>query len=153
MTCWHRQKLQREAGITTASARSFQQALCVEHSYLVLSVPCYHSYNKKMANSQQFRVCVHPCPHYIMGRDIHDLCVCCLEVEHVRSALEGAGCVHCEALRSRLAVFEKSGQARAPRKLGPLHCLRRLQPFLSPHALDPLLKLGIRKPSLWLLPP
>lgn len=31
--------------------------------------------------------------------------------------------------------------------------MRRFQPFLSPHLPVPLLNLGIRKISLWLLPP
>lgn len=54
---------------------------------------------------------------------MHSLCVNCLGAQHARSALEGADCEHCEALpirvlRSRLAVFDEAGQARAPRGSG-----------------------------------
>ncbi len=49
----------------------------------------------------------------------------CLGAQHARSALEGAGCAHCDRftvkqLRSRLAMFtEDGGQASAPRGAGP----------------------------------
>ena len=74
-----------------------------------------------MQSSDQFRMCVHPCPRYITGRDTHVLCIVCLGEEHAQSALEGAGCVHCEALsmrslRSRLSFFR---EARAPQGPGP----------------------------------
>jgi len=79
-----------------------------------------------MASKQQqnFRKCVHPCPRFIMGGDTHDLCVVCLGVQYAQSALEGAGCEHCECLpmktlRSRRALFEESGSVRAPRGSGP----------------------------------
>ncbi|KAG1961314.1 hypothetical protein F2P79_005480 [Pimephales promelas] len=76
-----------------------------------------------MASEQQFRKCVHPCPRYIMGGDTHDLCVVCMGAQHAQSALEGAGCEHCERLPmktlcSRRALFEESGSVRAPRGSG-----------------------------------
>lgn len=75
-------------------------------------------------SSEQFRQCVHPCPRYISGTDTHQLCVHCLGVQHARAALEGAACSECDklplrVLRSRLAVFDESGQAREPRGSGP----------------------------------
>ncbi len=80
-----------------------------------------------MASKQQqaFRMCVHHCPRYLTGGDTHVLCVACLGEEHARSALEGAGCEHCDmlplqTLRSRLAFFHNEGaQARVPLGSGP----------------------------------
>ncbi len=46
----------------------------------------------------QYRLCVPPCPRYITSGDTHSLCVVCLGVKHTESALEGAGCPHCERL-------------------------------------------------------
>ncbi len=37
----------------------------------------------------RFRLCVPPCPRYIMCGDTHSLCVVCLGVKHAESALEG----------------------------------------------------------------
>ncbi len=47
------------------------------------------------------------------------LCVVCLGAKHAQSALEGAGCSHCErlslrTLRSLWALFEEGAQNRAP---------------------------------------
>ncbi len=56
-----------------------------------------------------------------MGGDTHILCVACLGEEHAQSALDRAGCEHCNVLplrtlRSRLAFFHKDdAQARIPR--------------------------------------
>ena len=66
---------------------------------------------------QQFKQCVTPCPRFITGGDTHELCVMCLGLEHAQSALEGAGCEHCEklamkTLRSRRALFEEGALAR-----------------------------------------
>ncbi len=80
-----------------------------------------------MASKQQqaFRMCVHPCPHYLTGGDTHVLCVACLGEEHARSALESACCEHCNVLplrtlRSRLPFFHNEGiQARIPQGSGP----------------------------------
>ncbi len=79
-----------------------------------------------MASKQQqaFKMCVHPCPRYLTGGDTHTLCVACLGEEHAQSALESAGCEHCEVfplrtLRSRLAFFREDAQARVPQGSGP----------------------------------
>ncbi len=79
-----------------------------------------------MASKQQqgFRMCVRPCLHYLMGGDTHILCVACLGEEHARSALDSAGCEHCDmlplrTLRSRLAFFCEDAQARVPQGSGP----------------------------------
>lgn len=81
---------------------------------------------------------MYPCPRYLTGGDTHSLCVNCLGAQHARSALEGADCEHCEALpirvlRSRLAVFDEAGQARAPRGSGPAsaEAARRLRSWGS----------------------
>lgn len=55
----------------------------------------------------------------------HSLCISCLGAEHARSALEGAGCAHCEQLHlrmlcSHMAVFDVSGQAHATHGSGPV---------------------------------
>ncbi len=79
-----------------------------------------------MASKQQqnFRMCVHPCPHYLTGGDTHVLCVACLGEEHARSVLESAGCEHCDVLplrtlRSRLAFIHNEGiQACVPQGSG-----------------------------------
>ncbi len=53
-----------------------------------------------MATKQQqafrIRMCVRPCLHYLTGGDTHILCVACLGEEHAQSALESAGCEHCD---------------------------------------------------------
>ncbi|CAM4567192.1 unnamed protein product [Leuciscus chuanchicus] len=78
-----------------------------------------------MASQQRsYRKSVHPCPRYIPDGDSHNLCVSCLGAGHARSALEGVECEHCErlplsTLRSRLALFNQSGQLCAPRGAGP----------------------------------
>ncbi len=92
-------------------------------SYLVLSV----SIIVRIASKQQqaFRMCVHPCPHYLTGGDTHVLCAACLGEEHAQSVLEGAGCEHCDVLSlrtipSHLAFFHKEdAQARVPWGFGP----------------------------------
>jgi hypothetical protein len=88
--------------------------------------------------SEQFKLCVHPCPRYITGGDTHQLCVNCLGVQHAWAALEGAACGDCEALpmrvlRSRLALFDEHGQARAPHGSGPasVEAARRLRSWGS----------------------
>ncbi len=67
-----------------------------------------------MASKQQqgFRMCVHPCPHYLMGGDTHILCVVCLGEEH-------CDVLPLRMLRSRLAFFPKDAQARVPQGSGP----------------------------------
>lgn len=60
--------------------------------------------------SEQFKHCIPPCPCFIMPGNGHDTCVMSLGVEHACSALEGAGCVHCDdfslrKLNSRLSIF------------------------------------------------
>ncbi len=57
-----------------------------------------------MANKQQqaFRMCVCPCPRYLTGGDTHILCVACLGEENAQSALESAGCEHCDMLPLRM---------------------------------------------------
>ncbi len=79
-----------------------------------------------MASKQQqaFTMCVCPCPRYLTGGDTHILCVACLGEEHAQSALESAGCEHCDmlplpTLRSRLAFFREDAQARVPQGSGP----------------------------------
>ena len=78
----------------------------------------------KGESGQRFRPCVPPCPRFITGGDTHSLCVACLGAEHVQSALEGAGCAHCErlplrTLRSRWALFEEGALTSVPRGAGP----------------------------------
>ncbi len=80
--------------------------------------------SKKGESSSQYRQCVPPCPRFITSGDTHSLCVVCLGVKHAESALEGAGCPHCErlplrTLRSRRALFEKGVFTSAPRGAGP----------------------------------
>ncbi|CAM4721262.1 unnamed protein product [Leuciscus chuanchicus] len=77
-----------------------------------------------MANKQEYKRCVVPCPRFITGGDTHLLCVFCLGVEHAQSVLEGADCEHCvklslRTLRSRRAFFEEDGSVRVPRGAGP----------------------------------
>ncbi len=73
-----------------------------------------------------------------MGGDTHILCVACLGEEHALSALESAGCEHCDmlplrTLRSRLAFFREDAQARVPQVSGPAvaEARRRLQSWGS----------------------
>ncbi|KAL1269008.1 hypothetical protein QQF64_031297 [Cirrhinus molitorella] len=82
------------------------------------------SKGKKGASEQHFRSCIPPCTRFISPGDTHDLCVVCLRAEHAQSALEKADCYDCEllplrVLRSRLAVFDESGQPRDPVGSGP----------------------------------
>ncbi len=75
--------------------------------------------SKSVASERCFTSCVPPWPRYLLGGDTHDLCVVCLGAEHARAALEGAACHDCEllplsVLRSRLAIFDESGQVRDP---------------------------------------
>ncbi len=70
-------------------------------------------------SSSQYRQCVPPCPRFITSGDTHSLCMVCLGVKHVESALEGAGCLHFErfplrTLRSRRALFEEGVFASTP---------------------------------------
>ncbi len=74
---------------------------------------------------QAFKMCVRPCPRYLMGGDTHILCVACLGEEHAQLALESTGCKHCDmlplrTLRSRLVFFCEDAQARIPQALVPL---------------------------------
>ncbi len=80
--------------------------------------------SKKGESSSQYRQCVPPCPRFITSGDTHSLCVVCLGVKHAESALEGAGCPHCErlplrTLRSRRTLFEEGVFASAPHGAGP----------------------------------
>ncbi len=80
--------------------------------------------SKSVASERCFTSCVPPWPRYLLGEDTHDLCVVCLGAEHARAALEGAACHDCEllplsVLRSRLAIFDESGQVRDPAGSGP----------------------------------
>ncbi len=80
--------------------------------------------SKKGESSSQYRQCVPPCPRFITSGDTHSLCVVCLGVKHAESALEGAGCPHCErlplrTLRSRRALFEEGVFASALHGAGP----------------------------------
>ncbi len=80
---------------------------------------------KESMSERSFKRCVPPCERYITPSDSHELCVTCLGAQHARSALEGAGCAHCDRftvkqLCSRLALFTEDGsQASAPRGAGP----------------------------------
>ncbi len=89
-----------------------------------------------VSKQQAFRMCVHPCPHYLTGGDRHILCVACLGVEHAWSVLKSAGCEHCDVLPfadARLAFFREEAQARAPQGSGPAaaEAQRRLQSWGS----------------------
>ncbi len=69
-------------------------------------------------------MCVCPCPCCLTGGDTHIICVACLGEDHAQSALESAGCEHCNmlplrTLRSRLAFFREDAQARIPQGSGP----------------------------------
>ncbi len=123
-----------------------------------------------MASKQQqgFRMCVHPCPHYLMGGDTHILCVVCLGEEH-------CDVLPLRMLRSRLAFFPEDAQARVPQRSGPAADLaqRRLRswdsqrdlsaevetsaafslPFLCLHLTDSVPRLRVGKHALWFLPP
>ncbi len=87
---------------------------------------------KRGESSSQYRQCVRPCPRYITSGDTHSLCVVCLGVKHAESALEGAGCPHCErlplrTLRSQRALFEEGAFASVPRGAGPASAEAELQ--------------------------
>ncbi len=70
---------------------------------------------KKGESSSQYRQCVPPCPRFITSGDTHSLCVVCLGVKHAESALEGAGCPHCERLPLRtLRSWRGNGDGRVP---------------------------------------
>ncbi len=124
---------------------------------------------KKGESSSQYRQCVPPCPRFITSGDTHSLCV------DTESALEGAGCPHCErlplrTLRSWRALFEEGVFASVLTVLAPLplrrsgSCIRgarswiwqrewrRADPYLYPHLPDPLPVLWDRKPVLRFLP-
>ncbi len=78
----------------------------------------------KGESRSRYRLCVPPCPRYITSRDTHSLCVVCLGVKHAKSALEGAGCPHCErlplrTLRSRRVLFEEGAFTSVPRGDSP----------------------------------
>ncbi len=80
--------------------------------------------SKKGESSSQYRQCVPPCPRFITSGDTHSLCAVCLGVKHAESALEGAGCPHCERLPlhtlcSRRTLFEEGVFASAPHGAGP----------------------------------
>ncbi len=84
----------------------------------------------------------------LTGGDTHILCVACLGEEHPRSALEGAGCEHCDllplqTLRSRLAFFHNEG-ARFSQGSGPAvaEAQRRLQSWSSQMDLSAGLEMG-----------
>lgn len=76
---------------------------------------------------EQFKHGIPPCPNFITPGDGHYTCVICLGVEHVRSGLEGAGCVHCDdfflrQLRSQLTLFmSEESQAAEPRGPSSAH--------------------------------
>ncbi len=102
----------------------FTSALC-ETVLVLFGVVCQYSLLVMASKQQQvFRMCVHPCPRYLTGGDTHILCVACLGEENARSALESAGCEHCDVLplrmlRSRLALFREGAQAHVPQGSGP----------------------------------
>ncbi len=74
----------------------FPSALC-ETVLLLFGVACQYLLLVMASKQQQaFRMCVHPCPRYLMGGDTHILCVARLGEEHARSALRCAGCEHCD---------------------------------------------------------
>lgn len=79
---------------------------------------------KEKSKSASRRLCVPPCPRYLMGGVKHNLCIIFLGVEHALSALRGADCPDCEQLplcvhRSHLAIFDESCQARDPSGSSP----------------------------------
>ncbi len=100
------------------------------------------------------------------------LCVVCLGVKHAESALEGAGCPHCE----RLPLFTLRSSSKREFSLALLtvlaplplrrsgRCIRGARnwiwqrewrwagPYLYPHLPDPLPVLWDRKPVLQFLP-
>ncbi len=94
-----------------------------------------------MASKQQqaFRMCIHHCLRYLTGGDTCVLCVAYLGEEHARSALESAGCEHCDVLplrtlQSCLEFFRNEGtQACVPQGSGPIiaEAQRRQQPWGS----------------------
>ncbi len=80
--------------------------------------------SKRGESGSQYRQCVTPCPRFITSGDTHSLCVVCLGAKHAESALEGAGCLHCErlpihTLRSRRTLFKEGVFASAPHGAGP----------------------------------
>ncbi len=94
--------------------------------------------SKNGESSSQYRKCVPPCPRYITSGDTHSLYVVCLGVKHAESALEGAGCPHCErltlrTLRSQRTLFEEGVFASAPQGAGPAsaEAERRLHSWVS----------------------
>ncbi len=92
--------------------------------------------SKKGESSSQYRQCVPPCPRFITSGDTHSLCVVCLGVKHAESALEGAGCPHCERLplcmlRSWKTLFEGGVFASAPHGAGPAEAERQLHSWGS----------------------
>ncbi len=113
--------------------------LCL-HKRSVWNCPCLiwcclsvFNYEAEMVSKQQqvFIMCVHPCPRYLTGGDIHVLCVACLGEEHARAVLEGTGCEHCDVLPLRiLRSAWRSLTARVLRLAFP----RALVPLLPRHS-------------------
>ncbi len=133
-------KLKSTWGAAGASFLSFSKALCVCQSRICSVSPtvvCQVTQASESSNMSKatfktnkgksrsrYRLCVPPYPRYIMSGDTHSLCVFCLGVKHAESALEGAGCLHCEwlplrTLRSRRTLFEEGAFTRVPRGAGP----------------------------------
>ncbi len=127
--------------------------------------------SKKGESSSQYRQCVPPCPRLITSGDAHILCVVCLGAKHAESALEGAGCPHCErlplrSLRSRKTLFDEGVFASAPHGAGGGGAAAAFvglaigfgrgngdgRGILYPHLPDPLPVLWDRKPVLRFLP-
>ncbi len=146
-------------------------------SYLLLFVKLHKHSSSSMSKAKSttknkgksrshYRLCVPPCPRYITSGDTHSLCVVCLGVNHVESAIEAADCPHCEwlplrKLRSQGVLFQggslhqhssRCWPRQPPRLSGGFirgfRCWiwrrewRRANPYLLPHLPYPL-------PALW----
>ncbi len=72
---------------------------------------------KHESDKQRFRLCVPPCPRFIMGGDTHSLCFACLGVEHAQSALEGNSFLRPErGLGARVVFFWGGWRERRSRR-------------------------------------
>ncbi len=63
---------------------------------------------KHESDEQHFRLCVPPCPRFIMSGDTHSLCVACLGAEHARSALEGELPALCSSVNADAQLSESA---------------------------------------------
>ncbi len=165
-------KLKSTCGRTGISFLSFSKcSVCVSvhyafcESYSVLFVHIYimakaaDKTKHKGESGQRFRLCVPPCPRYIMSRDTHSLCVVCLGVKRAlwatvtayaslpKCSLWGESLLQCSSCCwSRFCI-------RGVHRWIWWREWRWASPYLFPYPPDPAPALWDRKPALRFLPP